>query len=111
MVGLASVDVWGYEPGIVLRYAEMMAFTSGLDPDQALALTTLPKALTPGNSIFDLMRCRFAFKVENAVIAEDPQFAKGNNFAQAQELYVTAALMPLLQRGREARTSLAAAVE
>src|SRR3954454_22308957 len=38
----------------------------------------------------------FAFKVENAVIAEDPQFSKGNNFAQAQELYVTAALMPLL---------------
>src|SRR3954462_4783638 len=38
----------------------------------------------------------FAFKVENAVIAEDPQFAKGSNFAQAQELYVTAALMPLL---------------
>src|SRR4051812_48807220 len=38
----------------------------------------------------------FAFKVENAVIAEDPQFAKGSNFAQAKELYVTAALMPLL---------------
>src|SRR3954471_11190235 len=38
----------------------------------------------------------FAFKVENAVIAEDPQFAKGSNFAQAQELYITAPLMPLL---------------
>src|SRR5438067_9112496 len=38
----------------------------------------------------------FAFKVENAVIAEDPRFAKGSNFAQAQELYVTAPLMPLL---------------
>src|SRR5437868_8669717 len=38
----------------------------------------------------------FAFKVENAIIAEDPQFAKGSNFAQAQELYVTAPLMPLL---------------
>src|SRR3954465_6623056 len=38
----------------------------------------------------------FAFKVENAVIAEDPNFAKGSNFAQANELYVTAPLMPLL---------------
>src|SRR3954463_4393216 len=38
----------------------------------------------------------FAFKVDNAVIAEDPQFAKGNSFAQAQQLYVTAELMPLL---------------
>jgi len=38
----------------------------------------------------------FAFRVENAVIAEDPNFAKGNNFAEARELYVTAPLMPLL---------------
>src|SRR3954467_8382781 len=38
----------------------------------------------------------FAFRVENAVIGEDPNFGKGNNFAQANELYVTAALMPLL---------------
>src|SRR5882757_5966191 len=38
----------------------------------------------------------FAFKVENAVIAEDPTFSKGTNFAEAKELYVTAALMPLL---------------
>lgn len=38
----------------------------------------------------------FAFKVENAVIAEDPSFSKGKNFAEAKELYVTAALMPLL---------------
>src|SRR3954467_2585907 len=38
----------------------------------------------------------FAFRVENAVVGEDPNFGKGNNFAQANELYVTAALMPLL---------------
>jgi AsmA protein len=38
----------------------------------------------------------FAFKVENAVIAEDPNFSKQTNFAEAKELYVTAALMPLL---------------
>src|SRR3954465_5974438 len=38
----------------------------------------------------------FAFRVENAVIGEDPNFGRGSNFAQANELYVTAALMPLL---------------
>src|SRR3982750_4769723 len=38
----------------------------------------------------------FAFRVENAVVGEDPKFGKGNNFAQANELDVTAALMPLL---------------
>ena len=36
----------------------------------------------------------FAFRVENAVVGEDPNFGKGSNFAQANELYVTAALMP-----------------
>src|SRR6266478_7521530 len=39
----------------------------------------------------------FAVKVENAVIAEDPNFTKGKNFAEAKELYVTAPLMPLLR--------------
>src|SRR3954463_1657176 len=38
----------------------------------------------------------FAFRVENAVVGEDPKFGKGNNFAQANELDVTAPLMPLL---------------
>jgi len=38
----------------------------------------------------------FAFRVENAVIGEDPNFGKEKNFAQANELYVTAELMPLL---------------
>lgn len=37
-----------------------------------------------------------AFRVENAVIGDDPAFPGGRPFAQAEELYVTAALMPLL---------------
>src|SRR5947209_1233226 len=38
----------------------------------------------------------FAFRVDNAVIGEDPNFGEGKTFAQAQELYVTAELIPLL---------------
>ena len=37
-----------------------------------------------------------AFRVENAVIGEDPNFGHGKPFAAAQELYVTAKLMPLI---------------
>jgi len=37
-----------------------------------------------------------AFRVENAVIGEDPSFPSGGPFAEAQELYITAKLMPLL---------------
>lgn len=37
-----------------------------------------------------------AFKVENVAIGEDPAFGPRKNFAEADELYVTAALWPLL---------------
>ncbi len=37
-----------------------------------------------------------AFRVENAVVGEDANFRTQRPFAQAQELYVTAKLMPLL---------------
>ncbi len=37
-----------------------------------------------------------AFRVENAVIGDDPNFRSQRPFAQAEELYVTAKLMPLL---------------
>ncbi|MGH9492117.1 MAG: AsmA family protein [Terriglobales bacterium] len=37
-----------------------------------------------------------AFRVENVAIAEDPAFGPRKNFAEADELYVTAALWPLL---------------
>jgi uncharacterized protein involved in outer membrane biogenesis len=37
-----------------------------------------------------------AFRVENVAIAEDPAFGPRKNFAETDELYVTAALWPLL---------------
>jgi len=37
-----------------------------------------------------------AFRVENVAIGEDPAFGPRQNFAEADELYVTAALWPLL---------------
>ncbi len=38
-----------------------------------------------------------AFRVENVTIAEDPAFGPQEDFAQAEDLYVTAALWPLLR--------------
>lgn len=45
-----------------------------------------------------------AFRVENATIAEDPDFGQGKVFARAQELYVTAELMPLLRGDVQVRS-------
>lgn len=39
-----------------------------------------------------------AFRVENAVIGEDPAFKTNRPFAQVEELYITAKLGPLLRR-------------
>jgi uncharacterized protein involved in outer membrane biogenesis len=44
----------------------------------------------------DLKVLPLAFRVQNVAIAEDPAFGPRKNFAEADELYVTAALWPLL---------------
>jgi uncharacterized protein involved in outer membrane biogenesis len=43
-------------------------------------------------------------RVENAVVGEDPAFQTGRPFAQAEELYVSPRLMPLLRREFELRS-------
>jgi AsmA protein len=46
----------------------------------------------------DLKIMPFAFRVQNAVIGEDPRFRSSQPFAQAQELLVAVKLMPLLSK-------------
>ncbi|HWK31237.1 MAG TPA: AsmA family protein, partial [Terriglobales bacterium] len=46
----------------------------------------------------DLKIMPFAFRVQNAVIGEDPRFRSSQPFAQAQELLVEVKLMPLLSK-------------
>src|ERR1051325_5226609 len=45
-----------------------------------------------------------AFRVENAVIAEDPKFSTGRPFAQVQTLFVQPELLPLLHREIEIKS-------
>jgi len=39
-----------------------------------------------------------AIKVDNAIVAEDPEFPTGHPFAQANQLYVSVELLPLLRK-------------
>ncbi len=60
-LSMRAQDVWGYEPGVVLRYAQIIAAIRGLPPEQAVLLTTLDDAFRPDNPLVRLLRCRFLF--------------------------------------------------
>ena len=68
-LSLRAQEVWGYEPGVVLRYAELLAFTDGLRPDQAVMLTTSHNAVGLDNPLLNLLRCRFLFDMEDGYLA------------------------------------------
>jgi hypothetical protein len=54
---IGGEDVWGDDPGSLLRCAELLAFTQGQNPD------TVSQYLTIGRQhpLFDLLRCRVIF--------------------------------------------------
>lgn len=63
-------DIWGYDPTVLGRYAEFMAFSEGLDPDQASMYVNIDHA----DRMMRLFRLRTALINQNGelVIAEDP---------------------------------------
>ena len=68
-LSMGAQDVWGYEPGVVLRYAQLLAFIQGVDPDQAVRLTTLPAPNSADDPLFAMFRCRFQFLVDGNQLA------------------------------------------
>ena len=64
------------------------------DRIQAELQKKLDRPVTLGQMHLSLLP--LAFRVENAVVGDDPSFRSQRPFAQAEELYVTAKLMPLL---------------
>jgi hypothetical protein len=68
-LSLCAQDVWGYEPGVVLRYAQLLAFARGLRPDQAVLLTALDNAFRLDHPLLNMLRCRFVFTLENGQLA------------------------------------------
>ena len=55
-MSLGSHETWGYDPGVVKRYAEWMFFTQGADPNAAsqyLPIKQIDRLYAP------LLRCRY----------------------------------------------------
>jgi hypothetical protein len=50
-------DIWGYDPGVQLRYAQFIAFTQGHDPDKV----TQYMPFTHHHRLFNMLRCQYAF--------------------------------------------------
>ena len=75
----AFVDVNHYRPQIEAKLRDRLGREVSLGP---MKISLIP----------------LAFRVENAVIAEDPVFNSGRPFAQVQTLFVRPELLPLLHR-------------
>ena len=54
---LGAQNIWGYDPGVERRYAELIHFTQGKDPEQA-TYSTLVSQYHP---LYAMLRCRFQF--------------------------------------------------
>jgi tetratricopeptide (TPR) repeat protein len=60
-LSLRAQDVWGYEPGVVLRYAQLLAVARGLRPDEADFLPGVDDVFSPEHPLLTQLRCRFLF--------------------------------------------------
>jgi hypothetical protein len=54
---LGAQNIWGYDPGVVRRYAELIHFTQGKDPEQA----TYSTVVSQYHPLYAMLRCRFQF--------------------------------------------------
>ena len=50
-------DLWGYDPGVLLRYAQFMYFSQGYDPDSATQYLSFKKAA----DILNMLRLQYVF--------------------------------------------------
>jgi hypothetical protein len=56
-MSMNAQDLWGFDPGVVRRHAEFIAFTQGVDPDKATQYINFSKL----DRLYSMLRCRFAF--------------------------------------------------
>ena len=54
-LSLNAKDIWGYDPGIPLRYARFIAFTQGYDPEEATQYIPFRRY----DRLYSMLRCRF----------------------------------------------------
>ena len=65
-MSIGAFDLWGYDPGVVRRYAEWMASSQGLNPDHLdpeLQISDCPTLYA------SLLRCRYLFSPESLMEA------------------------------------------
>jgi hypothetical protein len=60
-MSLGTLDISGGEPGIMLRYAQLLGLTQGVDPDQATDEIPFLQDYPTFHPLFDMFRCRFLF--------------------------------------------------
>jgi hypothetical protein len=75
---LRSENIWGYDPGVLKRYARLLHLSQGHDPDEASQYLAIQRP----HPILTMLRCRFAFvpkpdgQVEVVTMADPfPRFA------------------------------------
>ena len=54
---LGAQNIWGYDPGVERRYAELIHFTQGKDPE----LATYSTVVSQYHPLYAMLRCRFQF--------------------------------------------------
>jgi hypothetical protein len=62
-------DLWGFDPGVVRRYAEFMTFSQGGNPDRAMQYVSFNQ-LSP---LYTMLRLRYAFIVSGNQVRVIPQ--------------------------------------
>ena len=56
-LSLGANEIWGYNPGVLKRYSQLIGFTQGIDPDQATEFIRF----TRDHPVLEMLRCRFQF--------------------------------------------------
>lgn len=54
---LRSENIWGYDPGVLKRYARLLHLSQGQDPDEASQYLAIQRP----HPVLAMLRCRFAF--------------------------------------------------
>jgi len=55
-MSLNMKDLWGYDPGVLRRYAQLMTYTQGGDPDEAIQFVRFSKY----HNLYKMLRFRYA---------------------------------------------------
>jgi hypothetical protein len=58
LMSMGAQDIWGYDAGIVLRYAQLLALTQNVEPDKVTQNLTF----TYDDPLLGMFRCRFISK-------------------------------------------------